>query len=125
MQRRRIKQRGFQSNIPTLFTRGDVKYDKTDMTQSVKGWSEEGMARCNALFDQVIADRAENPNFERNWLEARKSAQDEEGTTAKKRKRQPTQARSEILDSDDDNGIAANSTGASVESGSDTEDKTN
>ncbi len=125
MQRRGVKQRGFQSDVPTLYTRGGIKYDKTDMTQSVKGWSEEGIARFNALFDQVIADRAENPDFERNWLIARKCAQDEEGTTAKKRKRQPTQARSEILDSDDDNGIAPNSTGAPVESGSDTEDETN
>ncbi len=125
MQRRGIKQRAFQSDVPTLYTRGGIKYDKTEMEQSVKGWSEEGIARFNALFDQVIADRAENPDFERNWLIARKCAQDEEGTTAKKRKRQPTQARSEILDSDDDNGIAPNSTGAPVESGSDTEDETN
>jgi hypothetical protein len=63
MQRRGVKQRGFQSNVPTLYTRGGIKYDKTDMTQSVKGWSEEGIAQFNALFDQVIADRAENPNF--------------------------------------------------------------
>jgi hypothetical protein len=42
------------------------------MTQSVKGWSEEGIARFNAIFDQVIADHARNPNFERKWLEARK-----------------------------------------------------
>jgi hypothetical protein len=97
MQRRRVKQRGFQSDVPTLYTRGGIKYDKTDMTQPVKEWSEEGIARFNALFDQVIADRAENPTFERRWLEARKSAQEEEGITAKKRKRQPTQARSEQL----------------------------
>jgi hypothetical protein len=49
------------------------------MTQSVKGWSEEGIAGFNALFDQVIADRARKPNVERKWLEARKSAQEEEG----------------------------------------------
>ena len=36
MQRRRVKQRGFQSDVPTLYTRGGKKYDKTDMTQSVK-----------------------------------------------------------------------------------------
>jgi hypothetical protein len=71
------------------------------MTQPVKGWSEEGIARFNALFDQVIADRARNPNFERKWLEARKSAQEEEGITEKKRKGQLTQARSEQLESDD------------------------
>jgi hypothetical protein len=83
MQRHGVKQQGFQSNVPTLYTRGGIKYYKTDMTQSVKGWSEEGIARFNALFDQVIADRARNPNFERKRLEARKSAQEEEGITEK------------------------------------------
>jgi hypothetical protein len=97
MQRRGVKQQGFQSDVPTLYTRRGIKYDKIDMTQPVKGWSEEGTARFNALFDQVIVDRARNPNFERKWLEARKSAQEEEGITEKKRKRQPTQARSEQL----------------------------
>jgi hypothetical protein len=125
VQRQGIKKRGFQSDVPTLYTRGGIKYDKTDMTQSVKGWSEEGIARFNALFDQVLADRAESPNFEMKWLEARKSAQDEEGTTtAKKRKCQPTQARSEQLDSDDDN-IAPTATEAPVDSGSETGEETN
>jgi hypothetical protein len=126
MQRRGVKQRGFQSDVPTLYTRGGIKYDKTDMTQSVKGWSEEGIARFNALFDQVIADRAENPNFERQWLEARRSAQEEAGTTAKKRKCQPTQARSEQLESDDDDNVAPTATEAPVDdSGSDTDDEKN
>jgi hypothetical protein len=81
-----IKLCGFQSDVPTLYTRGGIKYDKTDRTQLVGGWSEEGIARFNALFDQVIADHAKNPDFERRWLGARKSAQEEEGTTTKKRK---------------------------------------
>ena len=63
MQRRGVTQCGFQSDVPTLYTRGGIKYDKTDMTQSVKGWSKEGIAHFNALFDQVIADRAANPDF--------------------------------------------------------------
>ena len=84
MQRRRVKQRGFQSDVPTLYTRGGIKYDKTDMTQSVKGWSEEGIARFNELFDQVIADRAANSDFEKQWIEARKNAQEEAGTTTTK-----------------------------------------
>jgi hypothetical protein len=68
----------------------------------------------------VIADRARNPNFERKWLEARKSAQEEEG------KRQPTQARSEQLESDDDDDIAPAASEAPVEdSGSDTDEETN
>jgi hypothetical protein len=96
------------------------------MTQLVKGWSEEGIARFNALFDQVIADHARNPNFERKWLEARKSPQEEEGITEKKRKHQPTQARSGQLESDDDNDIAPAASEALVEdSGNDTDKETN
>jgi hypothetical protein len=77
------------------------------------------------LFDQVIADHAENPNFERKWLEASKSAQEEEGTTTKKRKHQPTQARSELLYSEDDNEIAPTESEAPVEdSGGETEEET-
>jgi hypothetical protein len=94
------------------------------MTQSVKGWSEEGDARFNVLFDQVIADRAENPKFERRWLEARKSAQEEEGITAKKRNCQPTQVRLDKLDSNDDKDIAPTATEAPLEdSGSETDDE--
>jgi hypothetical protein len=95
----------------------------------IKGWSGEVIARLNALLDQVIADRARNPNFERKWLEARKSAQEEEGITEKKRKRQPAQACSqaclERLESDDDNDIAPAASGAPVEdSGSETDEET-
>jgi hydroxylamine reductase (hybrid-cluster protein) len=126
MQRRSVKQRGFQSNVPTLYTRGEIKYDKTDMTQSVKGWSEEGITRFNVLFDQVIADYARKPDFERKWLEERKSAQEEEGITEKKRKRQPTQARLEQLESDDEDDIVPGASEAPVEdSGGDTDEETN
>jgi hypothetical protein len=31
------------------------------MIQSVKGWSDKAIAHFRALFDQVIADHAENP----------------------------------------------------------------
>jgi hypothetical protein len=114
---------GFQSDVPTLYTRGGIKYDKTDVTQSVKGWSDEGISRFNELFDQVKKDRGANPGFGRKWLEARKSAQEEEGATAKKRKRQPTQARSELFESDNDKDIAPITDEAPVgDSGSESED---
>jgi hypothetical protein len=58
---------------------GGIKYDKTSVTQSVKGWSSKGIVRFNTLFDLVKRDRAENPDFERHWLEARRSAQEEGG----------------------------------------------
>jgi hypothetical protein len=78
---------------------GGVKYDKTSVAQSVKGWSVEDIVRFNTLFDLVKRDRAENPDFERHWLEARRSAQEEGGAIPKKRKLQPPQARSELFES--------------------------
>ena len=57
-----------------MYTRGGIKCDKTDITHSVKGWSDEGIARFNALFDQVKKDRAGKPDFETDWLEARHRA---------------------------------------------------
>ena len=112
VQRRGVKERGFQLDVPTLYTRGGIKYDKTDVTQCVKGWSDEGIARFNAIFDQVKADRVANPEFEPRWLESRRSAQEAEGGTTKKRKRQPMQARSELFESDDDAKIAPVDDGA-------------
>jgi hypothetical protein len=108
---------------PYKYTRGGIEYNKTDMTQSVKGWSEEGIAHFNVLFDQVIADCAENPDFERKWIEARKSAQEEAGTTAKKRRGQPTQARSKLLDSDNDDDIIATAMEAPVDNSDSATDK--
>jgi hypothetical protein len=75
MQQRGVKQHEFQSDIPTLYTRGGIKYNKTSVTQLVKGWSAEGILHFNRLFDLVKRDRAENPDFERCWLAARQKAQ--------------------------------------------------
>jgi hypothetical protein len=71
MQQRGVKQGEFQSDIPTVYTRGGIKYNKTSVTQSVKGWSAKGIGHFNTLFDLVKIDRAENPDFERRWLAAR------------------------------------------------------
>jgi hypothetical protein len=79
MQQRGVRQREFQSDVPTVYTRGGIKYDKTSVTQSVKGCSVEGIVHFNTLFDLVKRDRAENPDFERHWLEAQRSAQEEGG----------------------------------------------
>ena len=122
MQRRGVKQRAFQSDTPTLYTRGGIKYDKTDVTQSVKGWSDNGIKRFNALFEQVKQDRATNPEFERSWLVERKSALEEVGAGPNKRKRQPTQARSELFESDDEDDIAPTATNEGPVEQSDEED---
>jgi hypothetical protein len=79
MQQRGVRQREFQSDVPTVYTRGGIKYDKTSVTQLVKGWSAEGIVRFNTLFDVVKKDRRENPDFERHWLEARQRSQKEGG----------------------------------------------
>jgi hypothetical protein len=66
----------------------------------VKGWSAEGIVHFNMLFDLVKIDRAENSDFERRWLAARRRAQAEEGGTPKKRKLPQPQARSELFESE-------------------------
>jgi len=125
MQRRGVKHRGFQSDVATLYTRGGIKYDKTDITQSVKGWSDEGIKRFNALFDKVKQDRKEFPQFERDWLEQRQNALAEAGATPKQSKRQPTHARSELFESEDENDVALPATKEPVEdSESETDDET-
>jgi len=106
MQRRGVKQRAFQSDTPTLYTKGGIKYNKTDVTEAVKGWSDTGIRRFNCLFEQVKQDRMANPDFERMWLVERRKAQAENGPAPKKQKRQPPQARSELFDSDTEEDIA-------------------
>ena len=125
MQQRGVRQREFQSDVPTVYTRGGIKYDKTSVTQLVKGWSAEGIVRFNTLFDLVKKDRRENPDFERHWLEARQRSQKEGGATPKKRKIQPPEARSELFESEDDEDIAPTATEEPVGgSESETDDET-
>ena len=126
MQQRGVKQGAFQSDIPTVYTRGGIKYDKTSVTQSsVKGWSAEGIVRFNMLFDLVKRDGAEKPDFERCWLTAGRKAQAEEGATPKKRKLPRPQARSELFESENEDNIAPTATEEPVdELGSDTDNDT-
>jgi hypothetical protein len=71
------------------------------MTQSVKGWSDKGIAHSILLLiRQKRILREENPTFERRWLEANRSTQEEEGATAKKWKCYPSLAGSELFESD-------------------------
>ena len=124
MQQRGVKQREFQSDVPTMYTRGGIKYDKTSVTQSVKGWSAEGIVRFNTLFDLVKCNRAENPDFERRWLAARRRTQAEDSATPKKRKLQQPQARSELFESENEDDIAPTATEEPVdESGSETDEE--
>jgi hypothetical protein len=53
MQQRGVRQREFQSNVPTMYTRRGIKYENTKQNQSEKGWSANRIERFNALFDQV------------------------------------------------------------------------
>jgi hypothetical protein len=123
MQERGVKQREFQSDIPTVYTRGGIKYNKTSVMQWVKGWSAEGIVRFNMLFDLVKRDWAEKPDFERRWLAAGQKAQAEEGP--KKHKLPQPQARSELFESENEDNVAPTATEELVdELGSDTDNDT-
>jgi hypothetical protein len=104
MQRRGEKKRVFESDTPTLYTRGGIKYEKTRLAQSVKGWSGTGIRRYNVLFQKVKEDRASNPDFESNWLAEKKRAQAEMLVTPKKRRWDDDDlAHSDIFGSDHEN----------------------
>jgi hypothetical protein len=98
MQQRGIKQRHFQSDVPTLYTRGGIKYNKYQSKEGEKkGWSDGGIIRFNELFEMVKRDRTANSNFEAAWLKARKATQAEEGAGVSKRKRTQIAATSELF----------------------------
>ena len=105
-----------------MYTSGGIKYDKTDVTQSVKGWSDQGIEHFNCLYEQVKQDRAANPDFKRMWLVERRRAQAENGPTPKKQKRQPTQVRSELFESDEEGDIAPTTNEGHVEESDDNGD---
>ena len=102
MQQRGVKQRRFESDVPTLYTRGGIKYDKYKSKDGEKkGWSDEGITRFNQLFEMVKHDRTANSNFEADWLKARRETQAEEGVRVFKRKRTSVHAISELFAEDD------------------------
>jgi hypothetical protein len=41
MQSHRVKQPWIQSDVPILYNKGGIRYDKTDMTLSIKGWRDK------------------------------------------------------------------------------------
>jgi hypothetical protein len=67
-QQRGSKDRGFQSEVPPRYTSGGIKYETNEVSQSFKGWSDDGRLRFNALFDHVKQDRRDNRSFEVDWL---------------------------------------------------------
>jgi hypothetical protein len=98
MQQRGVKQRRFESDVPTLYTRGGIKYDKYLSKEGErKGWSDEGIIRFNELFKLVKKDRKDNSNFDVDWLEARKTKQAAKNAGVSKRKRTRVSATSELF----------------------------
>ena len=95
------KERDFQSDVAPLYTTGGIKYDKTDVSKSVKGWSNDGRERFNALFDQVKQDRKDYPLFDTNWLRLRRQTQESQ-SAPNKRKHQAVTTRSELFDSEEE-----------------------
>ena len=103
MQQRGVKQRRFESDVPTLYTRGGIKYHKYQSKDGEKqtGWSDDGIIRFNELFEMVKRDRTANSNFEAGWLKARKATQAEEGAGVSKHKRTRVAATSELFAEDE------------------------
>ena len=103
MQQRGVKQRRFESDVPTLYTRGGIKYHKYQSKDGEKqtGWSDDGIIRFNELFEMVKRDRTANSNFEAGWLKAQKATQAEEGAGVSKHKRTRVAATSELFAEDE------------------------
>ena len=100
-QHRGSKDRGFQSEVPPRYTSGGIKYETNEVSQSFKGWSDEGRLCFNALFDHVKQHRRDNRSFEVDWLESRQE-KEESSKQPQKEKHQAVMTRSELFDSDDD-----------------------
>jgi hypothetical protein len=62
-----------ESDVPTRYTKGGVVYDKTIKYNDPKGWSAEGIKRCNKLSAMVKKDRKTHKTFTINWLAKRKA----------------------------------------------------
>lgn len=64
----------YYSMVPTKYTRGGIQYEdelqdgRTKGAREGKGWSNEGIRRFNALYDLVIQDRKDNPNFFHQYI---------------------------------------------------------
>jgi hypothetical protein len=88
------KRREFESDVPTCwYTKGGIVYDKTVKNNDPKEWSAEGIKK---------EDRKSNKAFTINWLEERKTNLLDEVQT-RKQERPQQQARTELLESEDDN----------------------
>jgi hypothetical protein len=103
MQQRGVKHRRFESDVPTLYTRGGIKYHTHQSREGErqKGWSDDGIIRFNELYEMVKRDRTANINFEASWLNARKETQAKEGAGVSKRKRTRVAATSELFAEDE------------------------
>ena len=106
-QERGLKVRKVVSDVAPIYTKGGIKYDTPSAEHAVKGWSDAGRSRFNALYGLVKQDRAKNSRFELDWLKGQAGATAESGATNKKTKRNPVvQTVSELFSSDDDDDAA-------------------
>ena len=58
------------TNILPKYTRGGIVFrsKRKNADDGGKGWSAKGIERFNELFDMVIEDRRENPEFAVDWI---------------------------------------------------------
>ena len=77
------------SDVPPKYTHGGIIYKEAAVREraakDVKGWSNEGIRRYNALFHEVKKDRKEHPTFITNLLNSIRQKKRKE--MCKKRKR--------------------------------------
>ena len=100
------KKRNSKSKIVAKYTSGGIFYKKGENDElshksNLKGWSDDGIQRYNALYKEVLKDRKEHPGWFKEFLKAAKS---EETTTRKKpiRKGGPVAIHNLFNDSDEE-----------------------
>jgi len=84
--RRRQKRAHSESKKKPKYTRGGITYIglKKEDHDSEKGWSSEGIARDNQLYEFVAQDRKNNPQFFYQWSESEKGTLGEKKIRKKK-----------------------------------------
>jgi hypothetical protein len=72
-QRRGDRTKQHDSDIPPKYTHGGIKYSAKEHSQS-KGWTDDGIARYNELFEFVSNDCIRYPEFMVKFKDARQQA---------------------------------------------------
>ena len=91
--------RQWESDVPTAFTDGGIKYNegqKKKKKKGFKGWNEAGILRFNVLFDAVKSDRRKHPDFIYTYLTMMREKTEETKPRSISPKTVRTDARNEL-----------------------------